>query len=59
MMDNYDLWECHDRKQEALLERRPMCSCCQRHIQDNTAFHFGEIWLCLDCIDYNMELIED
>lgn len=59
MMDNYDLWERHDRRQEELLARRPVCSCCERHIQDNEGLHYGDVWLCLECIDDNMELIDE
>lgn len=59
MMDNYDLWERHNRRQEAWLERRPVCSCCGKHIQDEEALHFGDTWLCLECIEDKMELIDE
>lgn len=48
--------------QDILLERRPKCDCCDRHIQDDEALHYVtrtmDIWLCLECIDDNTELIE-
>lgn len=43
-------------------ERRPVCDCCGEHIQDEEALHYVtneiDIWLCLECIDGNTELIE-
>ena len=53
----------HTRAMDIRLARRPLCSCCKRHIQDNEAVHLAtkkdEIWLCLDCVEDNTELIED
>ena len=44
------------------LARRPVCDCCGEHIQDNEALHYVtnkmDIWLCLECIEDNTELIE-
>ena len=44
------------------LARRPKCDCCGEHIQDNEALHYVtnkmDIWLCLECIEGNTELIE-
>ena len=57
--DNYDLWESHNRKQEAWLASRPVCSHCKKHIQDEEALHIGDEWLCLECIEDNMELIDE
>ena len=48
-----------DRAQEAWLARRPVCSCCKKHIQDEEALHCGDDWLCLDCIEDKMELIDE
>ena len=48
--------------QDILLERRPKCQCCGRHIQDDEGLHFVDeaidLWLCQDCIEANMEYIE-
>ena len=48
--------------QDILLERRPKCHCCGKHIQDDEGLHYTtnafDIWLCLGCIDDNMEYIE-
>lgn len=47
---------------DQLLERRPKCHCCDKHIQDDEALHYTtrafEIWLCQECIGDNMEYIE-
>lgn len=52
----------YTRAMDIRLARRPLCSCCKRHIQDNEAVHFAtrheEIWLCMECIEDNTELIE-
>ena len=55
-LDDFDEYE---RRKEAWLNRRPVCSCCKKHIQDEEAFHHGETWICLDCIEDNMELIDE
>lgn len=45
------------------MARFPVCDCCKKHITDNEALHYvtrkHEFWICLECIDENMELIED
>ena len=49
--------------QDIRLARRPQCDCCEKHIQDETAFHYVtskiDIWICLDCIEDNTEYIEE
>lgn len=48
--DNYDLWEAHDREQEAELEKLPVCDCCGERIQDEYYYDIdGEI-LCEECL---------
>lgn len=48
---------------DALQARRPVCDCCDKHIQDNEAMHYVtrklDIWICLECIEDKMELIEE
>ena len=55
--------ERYTRALDMKLARRPKCSNCGHHIQDDEALHFikknVEIWLCLDCLDEKMELLED
>ena len=49
--------------QDLLLARRPQCDCCEKHIQDETAFHYVtskiDIWICPDCVEENTEYIEE
>ena len=43
--DNYDQWEAHNRKQEARLRKRPICSHCGKHIQDERIWDInGELY---------------
>lgn len=48
--------------QELREARLPKCDCCEGRIRDNEALHYVtkklDIWLCLECIDEKMELIE-
>ena len=45
------------------LERKPVCHCCKKHIQDREALHYTarefEIWMCLDCVEENTECTEE
>lgn len=59
MVDNYSLWEAHDSEQERRLARRPKCSVCGEYIQDESAVHIGNYWICDDCIENNREYIEE
>lgn len=49
--------------QDIWLARRPVCDCCDKHIQDNEALHYVtrklDIWICLECIEDKMEYIEE
>lgn len=50
MIDNYDLWEAHDREQAEELEKLPVCDCCGERIQDEYYYEIdGEI-LCEECL---------
>ena len=50
------------RALDMALARRPKCHCCRKHIQDEEALHYcggmEDIWLCLSCIDDQMQYIE-
>ena len=49
MNDNYDLWQQHNRRQEAWLERQPTCCRCKEKIQDEDLWDiFGELY-CEEC----------
>ena len=48
--------------QDILLARRPVCDCCDNHIQEESALHYVtkkvDIWLCQECLENNTEYIE-
>ena len=46
--DNYDLWEAHDREQEAKLQELPVCKCCGFAIQQEKAICIEGDWYCED-----------
>lgn len=51
MIDNYAIWLAHEEEKERWLARRPVCSFCDQHIQEE---HFYEIdceMVCEDCLD--------
>lgn len=54
-MDELHALESEDDK---WLRRRPVCSICGEHIQDERAFHVGDDWYCDDCIRENKEWID-
>ena len=57
--DNYDAWEAHERRQQQMLERLPVCADCLEHIQDEFAYHINGDWICKDCISsYEREVTE-
>lgn len=39
--------------QERELKKRPMCSECDEHIQDEYAYYINGEWICNDCMDSN------
>lgn len=49
--------------QDIWLARLPKCDCCDKHIQDDQAFHYVtskvDIWICLGCVEDNTEYIEE
>jgi hypothetical protein len=57
VIDNYDLFEMHDREQEARLQELPTCKCCGFAIQQEQAICIDGKWFCEDCEDEAWELI--
>lgn len=50
-MDNYSLWENHEREHERWLAKRPTCRCCGEPIQDDRAWRIaGYLW-CEECAE--------
>lgn len=48
--------------QDIQLAKRPKCHCCDKHIREESAFHYvtskNDIWICQECIEDNTEYIE-
>jgi len=58
--DNYDLWREHERRQEQMLARCPVCEKCEKTIQDDFYFYIEDEILCEDCMqDRYMYRTED
>lgn len=58
--DNYDMWEAHDREMERRLARRPLCSICDNHIQDEEAYLINGEVICQECLDRDFKInVED
>lgn len=49
--DNYDLYRQHEAEQEAWLEKRPKCSVCGEHIQDDTLYDIDGGLYCERCLN--------
>lgn len=52
-------FEERDREQAQWLERRPRCSCCGEHIQDDSAVQIRDDFYCDNCLDDMRVCIED
>lgn len=48
VIDNFDLFEAHDREQEALLKELPVCKCCGHPIQQEQAVCIEGDYYCED-----------
>lgn len=51
VIDNFALWEAHDREEQERLDRLPICECCNHPIQQEEAIHYNDQWFCEDCED--------
>lgn len=59
-MDNYGMWERHQRAMDMRLGRRPVCSICGEHIQDDVAYNINGGLVCRDCLEMNFQVyLED
>lgn len=50
MRDVYDLWEAQDIENERRRMRRPQCSSCREHIQDEYLFLINDEFICTECL---------
>lgn len=55
-LEDYELLDIQYAK---WLARRPKCSVCGEHIQDEEAIHIEDHWICMECIRTNKEWIDD
>lgn len=44
-------YDAYCEENDKWLERRPICSICEEHIGDDTAFRVDGEWICEDCMD--------
>jgi formylmethanofuran dehydrogenase subunit E len=57
--DNFDIWEAHDIEQERRRMRRPECSECGEHIQDEKAYYINGEWICENCMSNYHVYVDD
>jgi formylmethanofuran dehydrogenase subunit E len=51
VIDNFALWEAHDREEQVQLDKLPLCECCNQPIQQERAVYYNDQWFCEDCED--------
>lgn len=49
--DNYDIWLAHEEEKDKELRSRPMCSCCENHIQEDHYYEVDDKVICPDCLE--------
>lgn len=59
MPDNYSMWKKHQDSQDAWLARRPVCSECGEHIQEESAFRINDELICESCMVIYRVNVED
>lgn len=59
MMDAYDLYRAYEHEQNRMLERRPICSECGEHIQEEKCHLFDGKFICPSCMEEHEVWTED
>lgn len=59
MIDNYGLWEQHDREENERISRLPLCGYCGEPIQSEKALKIGGELMCECCMAAHMVWVED
>ena len=59
IIDNYDLWAMHDAKEAKRIAHLPTCDFCGEPIQQERALKLMGLWVCDECINDNMQWIEE
>ena len=49
--DNYEMWEANERRMEAWLSGKPICSHCGNPIQDERLFDINGILYHVECAE--------
>ena len=49
--DNYSQWEANERRLERELARRPVCSFCEEHIQEDQFYCVNGEYICKHCME--------
>lgn len=60
MVDNYDLWEAHERDKDRRLSNRPVCAYCEQHIQEEFFYEIDCEMVCEECLNlhFKREVVE-
>ena len=51
ILDNYDLWEAHEREQQKKLAELPVCAVCGEPVQDDHFYLINDEVICPECLD--------
>ena len=58
--DNHDIWEAEEQRREQQLARRPVCSYCDQHIQEDYFFEIDCEIVCEECLERHFKrTVED
>lgn len=57
-MDNYGMWERYQDAMDKRLARRPVCSICGEHVQENTYYNLDGTLYCHECMDSFLVQVE-
>lgn len=49
----------YEWRKEDELKKRPVCTECGEHIQDDVAYYFGGTWVCEECMNRHRRYIEE
>ena len=49
MCDAYEMWRCREHEREKWLAKKPVCSRCEEHIQDERLFDIHGVLYCEGC----------
>lgn len=48
--DNYDMFEAHEREQQAAMELLPVCDICDQHVQSEYCYKINDTIICESCM---------